>query len=301
MKAAEQEVRELKRQLKEAKAATVTPPAPAPTPAPAPAPAASAAAQPAAQPTVAPAKAAIPAPLSVFRDKLKSGGEGPAMVVIPAGEFDMGSNDSGTHSREKPVHRVSIKQPFAIGKTEVTQKEWRQVMDSDPEELKFEGRDDCPVENVSWHDAKSYIKKLNELTGKTTYRLPSEAEWEYACRGGKADEKYCGGNNVDAVAWHTKNSSNKTRPVAQKQANVFGLYDMSGNVYEWVEDWYHGDYNGAPQDGSAWLTGGDPKNRVLRGGSWWSDPWSVRSAERHSNWPIHRDTRVGFRVARTLP
>ena len=240
-------------------------------------------------------------PLRVFRDKLKGGGEGPAMVVIPVGDFNMGSNDSDASSDEKHVHRVSIKKAFAIGKTEVTQREWRQVMGSDPAELRFNGCDDCPVENVSWNDAQSYIKKLNEQTGKTTYRLPSEAEWEYACRGGKANDKYCGGNDVDALAWYDKNSSSKTRPVAQKQANAYGLYDMSGNVNEWVEDWYYGSYTGAPQDGSAWVTGGGQTNRVLRGGSWYGIPEYVRTAYRYYSLPSHRNSNFGFRVARTLP
>ena len=254
-------------------------------------------------PTVGTAEpASPPSPLSVFRDKLKGGGEGPALVVIPAGEFEMGSNDSDAYSDERPVHRVSIKQTFALGKTEITQQEWRQVMGSDPTGLRFKGCDDCPVEYVSWNDAQSYIKKLNEQTGKTKYRLPSEAEWEYACRGGKANDKYCGGNDVDAVAWYDKNSGNKTRPVAQKQANSYGLYDMSGNVHEWVEDWYHDSYNGAPKDGSAWVTGGEQKNPVLRGGSWAMDPAGyMRSASRYNSAPDYRNVTFGFRVARTLP
>lgn len=239
------------------------------------------------------------APLAVFRDSLKNGGQGPAMVVIPAGEFDMGSNDG--EPNEKPEHRVSIGHSFALGRTEVTQKEWRQVMGSDPTSLEFKGCDDCPVENVSWKDAQSYIKKLNELTGKTTYRLPSEAEWEFACRSGNATEKYCGGNDVGGVAWYRDNSSNSTHPVAQKKANDYGLYDMSGNVLEWVEDRYQDSYTRPPLDGSAWVSDGEQAFRVLRGGAWGTAPRNVGSTGRFAQEQGDRYDHIGFRVARTLP
>lgn len=178
------------------------------------------------------------APLSVFRDKLSDGSLGPEMVVIPSGSFDMGSPESQTerNSDEGPVQRITLKR-YALGKTEVTQKQWRQVMGSDPVSLGFKGCDDCPVEGVSWYEVKKYIDQLNAKTGKQ-YRLPSESEWEYACRGGKAGEKYCGGNDVGLVGWYGKNSADKTHPVGQKQPNGYGLVDMSGNVNEWVEDVY---------------------------------------------------------------
>lgn len=215
----------------------------------------------------------------------------PEMVAIPPGSFDMGA----THSQHtKPVHRVNISQAFAIGKTEVTQAQWKSIMGNNPS--KFSGLfnscgDNCPVEQVSWDDAQAFIQKLNAKTGKQ-YRLPSEPEWEYACRAGGKHE-YCGGVNLDSAAWHGGNSAEKTHPVASKQANAFGLYDMTGNVWEWVEDWYHDDYNGAPADGSAWVNGGEQKYRVLRGGSWYDNPNYQSSAVR-----IYQ---FGFRLARTLP
>ena len=173
----------------------------------------------------------------------------PEMVVIPAGSFEMGENDA------KPVHTVSIGRPFAIAKTEVTQTQWRAVIGTNPSKLAR--CDDCPVEGISWNDAKMYVEKLSRMTGKV-YRLPSEAEWEYACRAGGRQE-YCGSDAIDSVAWHgaligSGNSEGKPHPVGQKQANHFGLHDMSGNVAEWVEDCYHAHYDGGPVDGSAWIT-----------------------------------------------
>jgi formylglycine-generating enzyme required for sulfatase activity len=163
--------------------------------------------------------------------------------------------------------------------------------------------DTCPVELVSWNDAKEFIQKLNAKTGKQ-YRLPSEAEWEYACRAG-GHQKYCGSDNVDSVAWYGSEFGN-THPVAEKQANTFGLYDMSGNVWEWVEDSYHDNYNGAPTDGSAWQ--GDGAKRVLRGGSWTNNANDSRSSFRLDLDPRnirggigYRNYIGGFRVASTLP
>jgi formylglycine-generating enzyme required for sulfatase activity len=153
------------------------------------------------------------------------------------------------------------------------------------------------VENVSWDDIQLFIQKLNALTGKT-YRLPSEAEWEYACRAGK-DSPYCGGDHLYSVAWYGDNSESTTHPVGRKQANAFGLYDMSGNVWEWVQDWKHENYNGAPTDGSAWEGGG--KYRVLRGGSWNYDSQNLRAANRYDDGPSEWSNLSGFRLARTLP
>ena len=234
-------------------------------------------------------------PGKVFRDCLDC----PEMVILPPGSFNMGSSKGG---HESPAHSVTIGKPFAIGKTEVTQGQWKAVMGNNPSDFDNCGGT-CPVENVSWYDAKEFIQRLNSKTGKQ-YRLPSEAEWEYACRAGGRQE-YCGSDSLDSVGWYgayatpVGNSAKTTNRVATKQANAFGLYDMSGNVFEWVEDSYHDSYNGAPTDGSAWS--GDGAKRVLRGGSWFSVPSLARSAVRINVTPAYRDYDDGFRVARTLP
>lgn len=232
-------------------------------------------------------------PGKVFRDC----SDCPDMVMIPAGSFDMG----GTESDEKPVHRVTLKS-FAMGKTEVTQAQWQAVMGSNPSDFKQCGGD-CPVENVSWDDAQEFIRRLNAKTGKN-YRLPSESEWEYACRAGSRDD-YCGGNNLDAVGWYgayatpVGNSAKTTNPVARKQANAWGLYDMSGNVWEWTQDCWNASYGGAPSDGSAW-TSGSCTQRVARGASWFTGPQYARSAYRSRYTSTNRYNSVGFRLARTL-
>lgn len=220
------------------------------------------------------------------------------MVVVPGGSFQMGSNDSGFYAAdEHPVHSVLVKR-FAIGKYEVTQGQWRAVMGSNPSHLANCG-DNCPVDHVSWDDIQSYIQKLNQETGQQ-YRLPSEAEWEYACRGGQ-QQKYCGSDTVSSVAWYSGNSPNTTHPVGQKAPNGYSIYDMSGNVNEWVQDWYHDSYNAAPNDGSAWVTGGEQKDRVLRGGSWLDLSRLTRSTFRYNNSPGNRRSSYGFRLAKTVP
>ncbi len=218
----------------------------------------------------------------------------PEMVPLPAGEFMMGAapSEAGAGKDEQPRHLVKIK-AFSIGKYEVTQGQWKAVMGSNPSYFKQCG-DNCPVEIVSWNDVQTFIKTLNQKTGGH-YRLPSEAEWEYACRAGQ-DTLYCGGNDLDAVAWHDGNSGNQTHPVGGKQANAFGLYDMSGNVWEWVQDCYHGSYQGAPGDGSAWGGGAECAYRVLRGGSFGTYQFSVRCAYRYSNEPDVRGSYSGFRI-----
>ncbi len=221
----------------------------------------------------------------------------PEMVEIPAGSFAMGSNTG--EPDEKPLHSVTIAKAFAIGKTEVTQAQWRAVMGKNPSYFVDCG-DNCPVEQVSWDDTQAFINKLTAKTGKE-YRLPTEAEWEYACRAG-AEQTYCGSDNADAVSWNGYNSGSfffKTpHPVATKQANAFGLYDMSGNVWEWVEDNYHDNYSGAPTDGSAWMNG---SMHVLRGGSWGQDAKYGRAAVRSKFGSTYRYYSYGFRLARTLP
>lgn len=217
------------------------------------------------------------------------------MITVPAGSFMMGSNK---YDDEKPPHSVKVRS-FKLGETEVTQAQWRAVMGSNPSG--FSGCNSCPVEQVSWNDIHSYIKKLNEKTGER-YRLPSEAEWEYACRSGGKEEEYCGGNDVSKVAWYENNSGSKTHAVKGKQPNGLGLYDMSGNVWEWVQDCYHDSYAGAPTDGSAREDGAcDYHYRVLRGGSWNDRPNLLRSASRYRGTPSPpRGTNVGFRLAQDL-
>jgi formylglycine-generating enzyme required for sulfatase activity len=224
----------------------------------------------------------------------------PEMIVIPPGSFERGSSNG--NDDEKPVQLVTIGKSFAMGKTEVTQGQWKEIMGNNPSGFKKCG-DNCPVEKVSWEDAQLFISKLNTKTGKH-YRLPSEAEWEYACRAGENFE-YCGSNDLDSVAWYgaysspAGNSKVTTHPVAGKKPNAFGLYDMSGNVYEWVEDSYHPNYNKSPTDGSVWL--GNGYERVLRGSSWTGTQQDERASGRERNLPVYRDDDDGFRLARNLP
>jgi formylglycine-generating enzyme required for sulfatase activity len=220
------------------------------------------------------------------------------MVLIPGGSFQMGNNDGG--AGEKPIHIVNVRS-FALGKYEVTQGQWNAVMGNNPSKFSSCG-DNCPVEQVSWGDVQQFIQKLNQQT-RLQFRLPSEAEWEYAARAGSTG-KWSFGNDEGALgqyAWFTGNSGKQTHPVGQKSPNAFGLYDMHGNVWEWVQDWYHDNYNGAPTNGSAWEHGGEQESRVLRGGSWLHDPNSLRSAIRKSLDPVYRYYLNGFRLARTVP
>ncbi|MFN7557353.1 SUMF1/EgtB/PvdO family nonheme iron enzyme [Microcystis sp.] len=218
------------------------------------------------------------------------------MVNLPAGEFLMGSPDSDPDARdnEKPPHQVQVNS-FAIGKYPVTQAQYEAVMGTNPSY--FKNNPQNPVEKVSWNDAQAFCQKLSQITGKT-YRLPTEAEWEYACRAGTTTRYYFGddANQLGDYAWHKGNSQAKTHPVGQKKPNAWGLYDMSGNVLEWCEDDSPCNYIGAPTDGSAWLTDEHDYPR-LRGGSWYVDPYVCRSACRISGY--RRDdgsSGSGFRV-----
>ena len=216
------------------------------------------------------------------------------MLAISGGSFEMGSNDGD--SDEKPIHEVSVSN-FQLGETEVTQALWRAVMGQDPPELYFKGCDDCPVERVSWNDIQEFLQKLNSLT-KKNYRLPTEAEWEYAAGGGSSTRtKYAGTNSESELgeyAWYDSNSGGKTHPVAKKRPNALGLYDMSGNVWEWCSDW-KGDYpSGAQVNPKGPETG---SYRVLRGGSWYDLAGLCRSAYRYNIIPSGRDGNRGFRLA----
>ena len=215
---------------------------------------------------------------------------------IPAGEFMMG--EDGHDSQKKPVHKVNISKPFYLGTYHVTQREWKTVMGDNPSNSKG---DDLPVEKVSWNDVQEFIKKLNQKEGTDKYRLPSEAEWEYSCRAGTTSRFLFGDceSMLGEYAWYNGNSSSKPHPVGQKKPNLWGLYDMHGNVWEWVQDWWHGNYNGAPSDGSVWEDGGG-SNRVRRGGSWSRNAHGCRSVSRISNVPSNRSSYLGFRLLRTL-
>ena len=190
-------------------------------------------------------------------------------------------------SDEEPVHTVTVSS-FYMDKTEVTQAEYRKVMGKNPSH--FSGCDDCPVENVSWHDANEYAKKVGK-------RLPTEAEWEYAARGGNKSKgyRYSGSNTISSVGWYDDNSRSKTHPVAQKQPNELGLYDMSGNVYEWCSDWY-GSYSSSPQNNPQGPNSGS--SRVLRGGRWSTLDLSCRVAIRFRSGPDLRYSNYfgGFRL-----
>lgn len=188
------------------------------------------------------------------------------MVAVEGGTFTMGATSEQGRDAwddEKPAHKVTLSD-YYIGQTEVTQALWKAVMGSNPSNHKG---DNLPVENVSWNDCQEFIQKLNQLMGKQ-FRLPTEAEWEYAARGGRKSRgyKYAGGNNIDSVAWYYDNSGYETHPVATKQANELGIYDMSGNVWEWCSDWY-GDYQSSSQSDPQGPSSGF--SRVRRGGGYY--------------------------------
>jgi formylglycine-generating enzyme required for sulfatase activity len=216
------------------------------------------------------------------------------MVLVEGGTFTMGytvEQGSDYYDDEKPAHRVTLS-GFYISKYEVTQAQWREVMGSNPSY--FKNCDNCPVEQVSWNEVQEFIRKLNQMTGKN-YRLPTEAEWEYAARGGNKSRgyKYSGSNNIDQVAWHNGNSGRKTHPIGQKQPNELGLFDMSGNVWEWCSDW-SGAYGSASQTNPKGPTSGS--SRVNRGGSWFNFSQLCRVSLRSSRAPGNRDSFLGFRV-----
>ena len=216
------------------------------------------------------------------------------MICVQGGTFTMGCTSeqgSDCDNKEEPSHSVTLGD-FYMGETEVTQALWKAVMGNNPSN--FNG-DDRPVESVSWNDCQKFIRKLNQLTGKT-FRLPTEAEWEYAARGGNKSQhyKYAGSNTLGNVAWYTDNSGNSTHPVKGKQANELGLYDMSGNVWEWCSDWY-GSNNSSSQTNPQGPSSGS--NRVLRGGSWYRSAGYCRVSRRFSNGPGYRHDHYGFRLS----
>ena len=216
---------------------------------------------------------------------------GTEMIFVKGGCYQMGDTFGGGDADEKLVHEACVSD-FYIGKYEVTQGQWREVIGSNPSHFSSCG-DNCPVEKVSWNDAQDFISRLNSRSGKW-YRLPTEAEWEYAARSGGKSEKYAGGADVDSLAWYSINSGSKTHPVGQKQPNGLGLYDMSGNVWEWCADW-HKYYSQSPRDNPEGPSSGS--YRVLRGGGWFNDDARTRAAFRNRNKPDDRDSGLGFRLA----
>ena len=215
------------------------------------------------------------------------------MVKVEAGTFMMGATSEmkNPNSDEKPVHQVTLTNDYYIGKYEVTQALWQAVMGSNP--AHFKGSN-LPMETVSWNDCQEFISKLNNMTGRK-FRLPTEAEWEYAARGGKKSRgyQYSGSNNIEDVAWHVGNSGRKTHPVGTKQANELGLYDMSGNVFEWCQDWY-GSYVNSSQTNPVGV--GSWARRVDRGGSWYNSSERCRSSYRSIYPPSDHDDGIGLRL-----
>jgi formylglycine-generating enzyme required for sulfatase activity len=242
--------------------------------------------------------------LAVFRDAPFT----PELVVIAAGEFMMGSTEweEGRLHGEGPRHRVTIARRFAIGRYPVTYDEYDRFCAANQlHKASDEGWGDRarrPVINVSWQDAQAYIAWLSQETG-WAYRLPSEAEWEYACRAGTTSRYSVGDTITPRDANYEDSGLGRTSEVGAYPPNPWGLHDMHGNVWEWVEDDWHENYQGAPADGSAWKgleTSSIPRRCVLRGGSWFEDSWLCRSAFRGRLDAPNRDDYTGFRVARTL-
>ncbi|MCB9267769.1 MAG: formylglycine-generating enzyme family protein [Lewinellaceae bacterium] len=240
----------------------------------------------------------MPVPINILQETLPNGLSF-EMILVEGGSFMMGSEDSEARDSEKPVHEV-ILDGYYIGKFPVTQALWKAVMGDDNNPSYFKGSE-RPVEMVSWEDTQLFLQALQKLTSKI-YRLPTEAEWEYAARGGNQSEgyRYAGSNKLKEVAWYEDNSHEETNVVGLKYPNELGIHDMSGNVWEWVEDQWHSNYQGAPTDGSAWVDRGDNTSRVLRGGSWLDTPRFCRCSSRGYIDPRVRNRHFGIRLCLSL-
>ena len=232
---------------------------------------------------------------------------GMTFIWIPAGSFTMGSpqNEPAGSYDERPLHQVTLTESFFMQETEVTQAQWKAVMGNNPSDHK--SCPDCPVENVSWDDAQAFITRIN-MRGEGIYALPTEAQWEYAARAGTSTAFYNGGitntdcgydPNLNAIGWYCNHPDRQSQPVAQKAPNAFGLYDMSGNVKEWCQDWYlYVYYSRSPSVDPTGPATGD--YRILRGGGWYSRVEKCRSASRSFNYPDVRLFDIGFRLTLTL-
>jgi formylglycine-generating enzyme required for sulfatase activity len=231
-----------------------------------------------------------------MESQLYKNGIGIEFLVISDGSFMMGSpeRDGEADFAEKPQHRVTIGKPFCLGRYPVTQAQWATVMGNNPSA--FKGRNN-PVENVSWRDAQVFIRNLKAIEKEDGYRLPTEAEWEYAVRAETSSAYFFCENaaQLELHAWYTANSGGTTHPVGEKRPNAWGLHDMYGNVWEWVEDWY-GAYRSGPDENPP----GTGDLRVIRGGSWFCDSWFCRSAYRDRYAPDRQSSGIGFRLAFTL-
>jgi formylglycine-generating enzyme required for sulfatase activity len=214
-------------------------------------------------------------------------------VPIPAGSFWMGCSEGDEECRvsEEPRRQVRLSRPFELGKYEVTQQQWQAVMGDNPSIFHGARR---PVEHVSWHEVQEFLSKLNARQDGYRYRLPTEAEWEYAARAGTSGKYY---GDLDAIAWHADNTEPGTHDVGKKQPNAWGLFDILGNVSEWCQDWYALDYYKRSEDA-------DPQGpssgtmRIIRGGAWYEKPWFLSVSFRDSMVPEERHSRVGFRCLR---
>lgn len=234
--------------------------------------------------------------LTVIGDTFRDSLTGMEFIFVKGGCYQMGDTFGDGDSDEKPVHEVCVSD-FYMGKYEVTQGQWRQVMGNNPSSNTNCG-DNCPVEEVTWTDVQEFIEKLNRNSGKR-YHLPTEAQWEYAARSVGKKEKWSGTSSESELgnyAWYSVNAGIRTHPVGQKQPNGLGLYDMTGNVWEWCSDWYGEKYYGeSPRDNPGGPSSGS--YRVLRGGSFSYEPRIIRAASRFKNIPDDHTSSKGFRVA----
>lgn len=219
------------------------------------------------------------------------------LIYVEGGSFLMG-DDSSKYDNEKPAHKVVLNSLY-VGKYQVTQNLWKAIMGQNPSALKGERR---PVESISWNDTKRFIRKLNSITGRV-FRLPTEAEWEYAARGGIYSQgySYAGSDKLEQVGWYAKNSNDELHEVGLKLRNELGIYDLSGNLWEWCEDDYYHNYNGIPEDGSAFMGSRDRGwYRIIRGGSYLNAPAYCRPSTRSKSTPENRSRDIGFRLALSL-